>query len=131
MIQQVKDYVKLHYSDISLSMNEVADHVDISTTYLSTLFKQTTGMSFPGFLASYRLEVACDLILHTDKTFTEISELAGFTNCSYFFIVFKKHMNCTPNQYRKQFGSKTGDKNEIMENSDEENSQDESASPTA
>ncbi len=126
LIQQAKDYIAEHYGEISLSMNEVADHLDISATTLSRLFKQTDGTSFPDYLSSCRLEAACDLIIHTDKTFAEISDLVGFTNCSYFYIVFKKRMNCTPNQYRKQGREGSG---ENTENDEKEDTSDEPPMP--
>ncbi len=102
LIQQMKDYVAENYSCISLSMNEVADHVDMSAAYLGRLFKQISGVSFTEYLTKYRLDAACELLLTTNKTINEITDAVGFTNSSYFYIVFKKNIGCTPNQYRKQ-----------------------------
>lgn len=102
LIQQMRDYVAENYSSMSLSMNDVADHVDMSAAYLGRLFKQLTGITFTEYLTKYRLDTACDLLLHTNKTVNEISDAVGFTNSSYFYIVFKKNLGCTPNQYRKQ-----------------------------
>jgi AraC-like DNA-binding protein len=102
LIDQIKQYVGEHYGQISLSMNEVSDYVDMSAAYLGRLFKQVTGISFTEYLTTYRLQTACDLLLHSDKTVNEISDEVGFTNSSYFYIVFKKNIGCTPSQYRKQ-----------------------------
>ena len=80
----------------------MADHVDMSAAYLGRIFKQLTGTSFTDYLMKYRLDAACDLLLHSGKTVNEISDAVGFTNSSYFYIVFKKNLGCTPSQYRKQ-----------------------------
>ncbi len=100
LIQQMKDYAAAHYGRMSLSMNEVADHVDMSAAYLGRLFKQLTGETFTEYLTKYRLDAACDMLRNTNKTVNEITEAVGFTNSSYFYIVFKKNLGCTPNQYR-------------------------------
>ena len=102
LIQQVKDFVAENYGSIALSMNDVADHVDMSAAYLGRLFKQLTGVTFSEYLTKFRLDTACDMLLNTGKTVNEISDAVGFTNSSYFYIVFKKNLGCTPNQYRKQ-----------------------------
>lgn len=102
IVQRMKDYVAENYGCISLSMNEVADYVDMSSAYLGRLFKQVTGETFTEYLTRYRLDKACEILRTTEKTVNKISEEVGFTNSSYFYIVFKKNMGCTPSQYRQK-----------------------------
>lgn len=101
LIDRIRNYVAEHYNQISLSMSEVADSVEMSAAYLGRLFKQVAGQTFTEYLTKYRLEKACELLDHTEMTVNEISDEVGFTNSSYFYIVFKKNMGCTPTQYRK------------------------------
>ncbi len=103
LIGQVKAYVGENYGDISLSVNQVSDYVNMSAAYLGRVFKQVAGITFTEFLTKYRLDAACKLLKDTTMTVNEISDEVGFTNSSYFHIIFKKNLNCTPNQYRKQF----------------------------
>ncbi len=105
MIGQIEAYVEKNYGNISLSMNEISDHVNMSSAYLGRLFKQVTGNTFSEYLTKFRLDKACSLLRNTDMTVNEISDQVGFTNSSYFYIIFKKNLECTPNQYRKQFGN--------------------------
>ena len=102
LIRQIKEYVTQNYGNITLSMNEVSDYVDMSAAYLGRLFKQVTGITFTEYLTKYRLQVACNLLRETEMTVNEISDGVGFTNSSYFYIVFKKNLGCTPSQYRNQ-----------------------------
>lgn len=102
LIEQIKAYVGENYGDISLSVNQVSDHVNMSAAYLGRVFKQVAGITFTEYLTKYRLDIACNLLKDTDMTVNEISDAVGFTNSSYFHIIFKKNLNCTPNQYRKQ-----------------------------
>lgn len=102
LVAQMQAYVEENYGSISLSMNEVADHIDMSAAYLGRLFKQIVGVTFTEYLTQFRMTKACEALTTTNKTVNEISEEIGFTNSSYFYIVFKKNMGCTPSQYRKQ-----------------------------
>lgn len=109
LIGQVEAFVEANYGDINLSMNQISDHVKMSAAYLGRLFKQVTGITFIEYLTKFRLKKACHLLRNTDLTVNDISDQVGFTNSSYFYIIFKKNMECTPNQYRRQFISDTGD----------------------
>lgn len=104
LIDQIKAFVKENFGDTNLSMNQVSDHVNMSAAYLGRLFKQAAGITFTEYLTRFRLNAACDLLKNTDMTVNDISNEVGFTNSSYFYIIFKKNIECTPNQYRKQCG---------------------------
>lgn len=110
LIKQIKEYVSQYYGNITLSMNEVSDYVDMSAAYLGRLFKQVTGTTFTEYLTKFRLQVACTMLQDTEMTVNEISDSVGFTNSSYFYIVFKKNLGCTPSQYRsRKIGGETQD----------------------
>lgn len=102
LVDQIEAYVQEHYGDLNLSMNDISDHVNMSAAYLGRLFKQVTGITFIEYLTKFRLKEACNLLTSTNMTVNDISDRVGFTNCSYFYIIFKKNMECTPNQYRRQ-----------------------------
>ena len=104
LIAQIKAFVNDNFGDTNLSMNQVSDHVNMSAAYLGRLFKQASGITFTEYLTRFRLDAACDLLKNTDMTVNDISNEVGFTNSSYFYIIFKKNLECTPNQYRKQCG---------------------------
>jgi AraC-like DNA-binding protein len=46
--------------------------------------------------------MACDLLLHTDKTVIEIADLCAFTDSSYFTKAFKAQYGMTPKAYRTE-----------------------------
>lgn len=100
LIEQVKQYVAANCGSTTLSINEIADSVNMSAAYLGRVFKQVTEITFTEYLTRYRLNKACDMLNHTEMTINEISDAVGFTNSSYFYIVFKKYMNTTPSKYR-------------------------------
>ena len=78
----------------------VADHLHVNTSYLSTLFRQVTGMTFKEHLNRIRIEEAARLLSNTDYSVMEIAIACGYKDQSYFTKVFKKLTGLTPKQYR-------------------------------
>lgn len=96
------EYIYDHYFE-KLTLDEVADVCNISTSYFSRLFKRETGLSFPHFINELRINKAKDLLIQTDLPVMTISNDIGFDECTYFIRVFKKSVNLTPANYRKKF----------------------------
>ncbi|MDD2972060.1 MAG: response regulator [Lachnospiraceae bacterium] len=97
----VVNYIKQHYSENTLCLNDIADAVMISPTYLSALYKKSTSQNISDTITSVRIETACDLLLHSTISLKEISEKVGYTNQYYFSSCFKKKTGQTPSEYRK------------------------------
>lgn len=102
-IQQVKQilfYVENNYSQ-SITIEKAASLCNFSPSYFMKFFKSATGTSFLQYVNHYRLEMAANLLLHTDHSVLSISEEVGFNNHSYFIRSFKKKFGQTPREYRK------------------------------
>lgn len=91
------DYIKEHYKN-QVSLDRVAEHVGITTVYLSRLFKSEVGVGFSEYLQNYRLERAKELLL-TSNNIKEAALESGFHNYTYFLTQFKKRTGLTPSQY--------------------------------
>ena len=59
-------------------------------------------MTFNACVCKLRLEMACELLLHTHLTIQQVSAQTGFGGRHYFSRVFRKEMGCTPSEYRAQ-----------------------------
>ena len=77
-------------------------HVGMERTAFCIFFKRMTGQSFFSFLANYRINVACDMLLKTNKNVTEICIASGFRDVPYFNRVFKELKQTTPSRFRAQ-----------------------------
>ncbi len=86
----------------SIRMPELSEASFLSPSYLSVLFKKETGMSISDFILDLRLQTARNMLLHSDFSIAEISEILAFSSQSYFSAVFKKHCKQTPAQFRKK-----------------------------
>lgn len=86
-----------------ISVQQVAEYVNLSPNYLSSLFKKEMQVNFTEFLNEYRVEKARKLLLETYLKAYEIAEKVGFNDNTYFSRVFKKVTGSNPNEFRKQW----------------------------
>ena len=101
-ILSAQDYISRHFSDSGLSLNTVAEAIDVNPSYLSKLFKSNLNINFTDYLNHYRIECSLKLLSETNRTLQDISVDSGFNSVQNYIRVFKKFMNMTPGQYRKE-----------------------------
>ena len=99
-IMKASLYIREHYAEDDISLNQVADVAGMSPTHFSTVFKQETGEGFLEFLTEVRMEAAKRLLATTNLHMTEISEQSGYHDPHYFSSTFKKTQGITPKEYR-------------------------------
>lgn len=100
IIKKVIDYIDLNYLSPDITSNSVSEMFRLTPAYLNKLFKCAVSMSIPEYIVHLKLKKACVLLAETDIVVDEIIESIGWDNKNYFFIVFKKTMGATPNEYR-------------------------------
>lgn len=93
-------YIRQNYHDSSLNLNAIADHVQLTPAYLSTLFKKCKNQNINNYITDIRIEAACLLLRNTSESLKTISMQVGYSNQYYFSSCFKKKMNVTPSMYR-------------------------------
>ena len=97
---RVEEFVQENYSNTNLSVTAIAEHLKMHPSYVSTSFKNQTGMGLLDYISEVRIEKAKVLLRETGHTIEEISEAVGYTNCGTFMRVFKKLEGITPTQFR-------------------------------
>lgn len=101
VVSQVKEYIENHLNE-ELSRGKLAKMVFLSEDYISKLFKTTTGMSIPGYIAARRIEKAKDYLSHSGLPVSRIALEVGYSNFSYFSKTFRDLTGMTPNEYRNK-----------------------------
>ena len=90
----------ISHPEDKLSMEDAAALTNMSYSNFCRSFKSTIGYSYVEFCNVVRIHRAQELLLHSQMSVTEISELLNFGSISYFNRIFKKHTGCTPLTYR-------------------------------
>lgn len=103
VIEQVKIYMEHNYQK-DLSQDFIASLFYLNRSYLSSLFRQKTGLKFVDYLNDIRIEKSKDLLANTNRKMYQISRAVGYDNPKYFFRIFKKKVGLTPEQYRNKYG---------------------------
>lgn len=99
LMEKARDYILSNFQT-DLSLDRVADHLHISSEYLSREFKKENGENFIDYLLKLRIAKAKEYLQQgTYKTY-EIAKLIGFNDEKYFSKVFKKHTGFTPSEYK-------------------------------
>lgn len=93
-------YIQNNYAS-KLTVADIARYVHIHPSYLSYVFKKSTGQSINGFINFYRIEVAKQMLRNTEDSITSIAIKTGFYDSQHFLKIFKKISGITPSAYRK------------------------------
>lgn len=96
-------YIKAHLAE-KLTLQQVAEYVNINANYFSILFKKEMKINFVDYLTGLRLEKAKKLLTGTCLKSYEIALEVGFNNDAYFNRTFKKMLGLCPSEYRKKAG---------------------------
>jgi two-component system, response regulator YesN len=92
-------FIKENYHR-DLSLEETANHCNLSTFYFSKIFKENKKQNFINYLTELRINEAMRLLKETDASMKEISSKIGYRDPNYFTRVFKRVVNCSPSDYR-------------------------------
>lgn len=94
------NFIRSHTNE-SITVNDVADHIQRSTSYVTNCFRKELGISPGAYISRCKLEEAKSLLTYTNMSLTEISNYLCYSSQSYFQNAFKKKFQLTPLQYRK------------------------------
>ncbi|MCR5002425.1 MAG: response regulator [Lachnospiraceae bacterium] len=99
--EDARQYIADHYSESTLSVDEICSHLGVGTSYFSSVFKKETGVSFVTYLTEVRMNEAQRLLDTTDEKSYIIAGMVGYEEPNYFSYVFKKHFGISPSKYRR------------------------------
>lgn len=87
------------------SLNAHAQLLNVSPSYLSTLFHKETGRTLTEYVNHKRIEFSIFLLNTTNMQIQLISQHCGFSDINYFIKIFKKYIGKTPTEYRNSIKS--------------------------
>jgi AraC-like DNA-binding protein len=108
IMQQAKEMILRNFNR-QISLDIIAETLDISSYYLSRIFSEESGFTLSHYLTQVRLEKAVELLEDPRRNVSEIAFKTGFKDSHYFSRVFKAHFGCAPKEYRTR-GNPSQDK---------------------
>jgi two-component system response regulator YesN len=95
-------YIREHAAQ-TLHAEEVAEHVSMSRSYFSQIFKKLTGSTFNDYLRQERLRAAERLLCETNQPVAWIANAVGYGDSKYFSQIFYEQTRLLPSEFRAQF----------------------------
>lgn len=92
-------YIHEHFTE-ELEVSYLARMEGLSKSHYRLLFKEATGISPKEYITQRRIEAACDILEHSEKSIEEVSLASGYSDVYYFGRIFKKKMGVSPGKYR-------------------------------
>lgn len=101
-VLQCSEYIYSHIND-RITIEVLAEHIKLSPSYLSRLFKKELGISVSDYVRNKKIEKAQNLLKYSDFTQIEIANYLAFSSQSHFIQSFSKIVGLTPKKYRDYF----------------------------
>lgn len=101
IIHKCIQHIGTNYAE-HLTLEDTARAVSLSPDYLSRIFKEETGTTFNRYLNNVRITKAKELIRRGEYRLTDISQMVGYDDQSYFTKVFRRITGLSPGEYGKK-----------------------------
>ena len=100
LVKKAINHINLNITN-DLCVKSLADSLYISPNYLARLFKKEVNCSIVEYINNQKIRHATNLLKDSNLPIHQISQIVGISDFNYFSRLFKKYMNTTPSQYRK------------------------------
>lgn len=97
-VEKVIQYMHQNINN-RVTLTELSELVQLSSTYLSRAFKASTGYSVIEFFNKIKIDKAKELIIEGNKRVKEVAQALGFTDEFYFSRIFKRIEGISPSEY--------------------------------
>ena len=94
------DYIHKYYNE-PITLSDLAMEISVCEREVQRYFHKDLSMSPISYIQKYRIYIACKMLINSQQSITEIGLACGFSNSSHFCRIFRKHMGCSPNNFRK------------------------------
>lgn len=101
LIDSIVFYIEEHFGQANLSLDAVADHMNISKGYMSQFFKEQTGTNFSEYLENLRMNEAKALLANTGLPIRDIAEQVGYHSTNTFCRAFKRGNGLSATAFRE------------------------------
>jgi len=99
-VNSVVEVIEQHLTE-PVTVQSIAEELGWNRCYISTQFKQETGINLHDFINRMKIDEATRLLVTTDRSIASIASLLSFCSPSHFQSIFKKITGMNPSKYRE------------------------------
>ena len=99
--EDLEAYIKAHYTENEFYLVTLAEHFNLSESFLSAFIKEHFKVNFSAYVQDLRMAKACVLLRETQKNIDVVSAETGYSSSHVFRRAFKRQYGVNPNQYRE------------------------------
>lgn len=101
-LRSVLQFIDQHYTE-HITLSQCADLAGLSDSEFCRQFKRAMHCTLTGYIRQVRLQKsAAELLLHPEKSISQIAYATGFSTTSYFISQFRAATGKTPLAYRQE-----------------------------
>jgi len=100
-MQKALNYIERNLNK-GVTLEDVAEHANVSACYLSRLFKKKMNINFISYVTTRRMELAKEMLANGEESVTNIAFDLSYNDVNYFCKSFKKEVGVSPSVYRQQ-----------------------------
>lgn len=101
LLERIYAFLSENYDDCNFSVQDTAERLGLSGSYLSQYFKQQTGDTLSNYVSSLRVKKARALLENTAMPLQMVAESVGYYSLNSFIRRFKQVTGVTPGEYRR------------------------------
>ncbi|WP_228238366.1 substrate-binding domain-containing protein [Allomuricauda sp. M10] len=105
-VKALNSNIKDNLDSPNLSVEQLADNLNISRSQLYRKVKAILGISISDYINNFKLQRAKSMLETTSLSVSEIAYSNGFSSPNYFSTAFKQKYGESPDSYRRTFGKK-------------------------
>jgi YesN/AraC family two-component response regulator len=100
IVDKMRAFIEQYYN-MDISLEDVAENLNLSSGYISTVFKNSTGENFKDYLNLYRVEKAKVILKGENIKINDLAVMVGCNNVGTFIRMFKRYEGISPGEYSK------------------------------
>ena len=101
-IREIYTIIENNYHT-NISTRQIAQQMGMTESSFCRFFQKSTGKTFKQALTEVRIQNACNLLVNSDTSISNIAFDCGFNSLSLFNRLFKRIIDDTPNSYRQKY----------------------------
>lgn len=102
LLDSLTQFVLVNMQDSSITVEQMAEHVNMSVSTLYRKVKSLTSMSPQEFIRFSKLRRAAEMLAEGGRSIKQVAELTGFSSVQYFSSCFMKQFGVTPGKFERK-----------------------------